>query len=230
MTRTGSAILAVVGMSTAALGLAFAGPESGQGHCALSCTAGTGLVAEAAPTGEIKAGDQAPAFTLTDLNGKTVTLAEELKKAGTKAVLIEWFNPQCPFIVKHHEKHTTFADLHTEFGGKGVTFLAINSGAPGNEGHGEALNKDAAKKWNIAYPILNDEKGAIGKAYGAKTTPHVFIVTADGVVAYQGAIDNDRSADKLGAVNYARKALTEILSGQTVSEANTRPYGCSVKY
>ncbi|MCE2966743.1 MAG: thioredoxin family protein [Phycisphaerales bacterium] len=180
--------------------------------------------------GGIKPGDMAPDFSLTDTEGKTYRLADVLKADGTKAVVIEWFNPECPFVVKHHSKNPTFANLHKEFSGKGVTFMAINSGAPGKQGHGKELNQKMRTEWKIQYPVLIDEDGKVGRAYGARTTPHMFIVTPDGKVAYAGAIDNNRSADKAGDVNYVSKALNEVLAGQTVSEASTNPYGCSVKY
>ncbi len=180
--------------------------------------------------GGIKPGDMAPDFTLTDTEGKTYRLADVLKADGTKAVVIEWFNPECPFVVKHHSKNPTFANLNKEFSGKGVTFMAINSGAPGKQGHGKELNQKMRGEWKIQYPVLIDEDGKVGRAYGAKTTPHMFVVTPDGKVAYAGSIDNNRSADKAGDVNYVSKALNEVLAGQTVSEASTNPYGCSVKY
>lgn len=175
-----------------------------------------------------KIGEVAPDFKLTDTEGKEVSLAA-LTKAG-KTVVIEWYNPECPFIVKHHKTHTTFNDLHAKYAAKGVEFVAINSGAKGKQGYGKELNTKMKADYKLPFPVLLDETGDVGRAYGAKTTPHVFIVTKDGKLAYNGAIDDDRSADTLGKTNYVAKALDEILANTSVSTPETKPYGCSVKY
>lgn len=179
-------------------------------------------------TPKVKPGDTAPDFTLTDTDGKTFKLADAIK--ANKAVVLEWFNPECPFVVKHHEKNPTFANLHKQFADKGVLFVAINSGAPGEQGAGKQKNIDAKKNFKIAYQILMDESGDVGRSYGALTTPHMIIITPDGKVAFNGAIDNDRSQAKAGSVNYVEQALKQILAGETVAESTARPYGCSVKY
>jgi peroxiredoxin len=171
-----------------------------------------------------KIGSLAPTFTLTDTDGKTHDLAA-LTKEG-KIVVIEWFNPDCPFVKKHHEVNTTFADLFKNYSGKGVVFLAINSGAEGKQGFGKDLNAKTAKEWGMQYPVLLDADGKVGKAYGAKTTPHMYIIGKDGKVAYMGAIDDQKEGGK----NYVRQALDQIIKGETVTEASTKPYGCSVKY
>ncbi len=168
----------------------------------------------------VKVGDVAPAFSLTDTDGKTVTL-ESFKG---KVVVLEWFNPGCP-IVQGHAKKGTYTKLYNEFNPKGVVFLAINSSAKDNaEGGGKEKNAKAKTDWKMSYPILLDESGDVGHAYGAKTTPHYFIVGKDGKVAYTGAIDD--KADK----NYVKGALEYILEGKTPDPASTSPYGCSVKY
>lgn len=173
-------------------------------------------------------GAPAPNFTLTDTDGKSHTLAD--LTAQGKIVVLEWFNPQCPFVVKHHEKHSTMADLASEFAGQNVVWMAINSGAEGKQGHGLEMNKEFKTNWSIAYPILLDESGEVGHMYGAQTTPHMYVIDAKGVLRYMGAIDNDRSATTLGDVNYVRQALNQILAGETVTTPETRAYGCSVKY
>ena len=173
-------------------------------------------------------GDEAPAFTLKDVEGKEHTLQAYLDEGLT--VVIEWFNPDCPFIKKHHLDHRTMNDLQAEFAEKDVVWLAINSGAPGKQGAGLERNRKAVEEYEIPFPVLLDESGEVGKAYGARTTPHMFIVTPDGMVAYAGAIDDDRSADKLGKTNYVRDALEELTAGKAVSTKDSRPYGCSVKY
>src|SRR5262249_3579626 len=133
-----------------------------------------------------KVGDVAPAFSLTDTDGKTVTL-DQYKG---KVVVLEWFNPECPIIVMHHKDNHTFNELYEQYNTKGVVFLAINSSAQGKEGYGKELNVKKKTEYKMQYPILLDESGATGKAYDAKTTPHCFVIGADGKIAYNGAIDN----------------------------------------
>jgi peroxiredoxin len=195
---------------------------------ALSSAAFVGAVATAGPEGKqvAKVGEKAPGFTLTDTDGKTHNLSD----FQGKVVVLEWFNPECPFVVKHHAKNTTMIDLANEFVGDEVVWVAINSGAPGKQGAGLELNKKMKSEWNISYPILLDESGQVGKMYGAKTTPHMYIIGKDGSLQYAGAIDNNPSATTLGDVNFVRQALEEVLAGETVTTAETKPYGCSVKY
>jgi peroxiredoxin len=174
------------------------------------------------------AGDSAPDFTLKGLDGKDVTLSA-LTKEG-KTVVIQWFNPDCPYVVKHYEKGAnTFNDLYSKYSGKNVVIVGINSGAPGNQGTGKERNEKAVKDWKIQYPILLDENGKVGKAYGAKRTPEMFIVTPDGKIAYHGAICDDRGMS-VGKTIYVAKALDEILAKSNVMTAKTEPYGCGVKY
>jgi peroxiredoxin len=170
-------------------------------------------------------GEPAPAFTLTDTDGKTHALAD-LKG---KIVVLEWFNPGCPVVVMHHEKHSTMKDLQKKYADKDVVWLAVNSGAPGQQGHGQKANAGARKDWNIGYPVLLDESGKVGRAYEAKTTPHMYIIDKEGILRYNGAIDNG-SGRARGDVNYVDQALTQIIAGETVSTAETKPYGCAVKY
>jgi peroxiredoxin len=212
---SGIALCAAMGLAAAVFTPAFAGDD--HKHAA-KATSGEAMA---------KVGSAAPEFTLTDTNGKAHNLAD-YTKAG-KVVVIEWFNPGCPYVVRHHETYTTMADTAKKFGDK-VVWLAINSSAAGKEGHGG--DKDAIAKWKISYPILNDEKGNVGKLYGAKTTPHMFIVDTKGMLVYAGAIDNDPkdSMPKDKKINYVDQALTEIMAGKPVSNPETKQYGCSVKY
>ena len=177
---------------------------------------------------DVKVGDNAPDFTLTDTAGAKHTLSEYTKQG--KIVVLEWFNPGCPFVIKNHETFTTMIDTYAEFKDKDVVWLAINSGAAGKQGYGKELNAKMKDEWKIEYPILLDETGATGKAFGAKTTPHMFIVGRDGTVAYRGAIDNAPSPNKQGDVNYVKDALNSLIAGETVAKADTKSYGCSVKY
>jgi peroxiredoxin len=173
-----------------------------------------------------KVGEAAPAFTLKDLDGK----AHNLSDFRGKTVVLEWFNPECPFVVKHHKTNKTFAELYENYQSKDVVFLAINSGAAGKQGNGVELNKKMKDEWKIQYPILVDEDGKVGRAFGAKTTPHMFVIDKDGKLVYAGAIDNNRDRSKAGDKNYVKNALDAVLAGKPVEESSTQPYGCSVKY
>jgi len=173
-------------------------------------------------------GQKAPDFTLTDTDGKKHTLSE-YAKAG-KIVVLEWFNPDCPFIKKHHTKATTMIDLAAEQQKKDVVWLAINSGAPGKQGAGLERNKQAKTEYKMTFPILMDESGTVGRLYGAKTTPHMFVIAKDGTLIYKGAIDDDKSPDKVGATLYVRTAVDRYAAGEKVDPSETTSYGCSVKY
>lgn len=173
-------------------------------------------------------GEAAPDFKLKDTEGKEWNLSQ-LTKEG-KIVVLEWFNPECPFVVKHHKVNKTMADLSKEFKEKGVVWLAVNSGAPGLQGAGLEKNKQAREDFKIEYPVLLDEKGEVGRAYGAKTTPHMFVIDKDGVLRYAGAIDNNKSPTEAGDTNYVKNALLSVINGETVAVQTERPYGCSVKY
>lgn len=166
-------------------------------------------------TASVAIGQPAPQFSLPDQTGKTVSLAD----FSGKIVVLEWFNEGCPIVVGHY-KAGTMNTLYAKYAPKDVVWLAINS----TKGNTNDSNKAAAADWKMDRPILNDSNGQIGHVYGARTTPHMFIVNTDGVLVYMGAID-----DK-GKVNYVDKALGELLSGNSVSEPQTKPYGCSVKY
>lgn len=173
-------------------------------------------------------GDVAPDFALTDTEGKTVKLADF---AG-KIVVLEWFNPGCPFVKYAHDEGP-LKTMAKEYAEKGVTWLAVNSSAPGREGSGLARNVDARKQWNLEHPILLDEKGEVGKRYGATRTPEIFVIAADGKLAYHGAPDNQPGgelAEGDGPEPYVRNALDALLAGKPVGKALTQPRGCSVKY
>jgi peroxiredoxin len=175
-------------------------------------------------------GKPAPEFTLKDLDGKDVSLAS----FRGKTVVLEWFNPECPYVKKSHGKGSLVgtAKKHTD---AGVVWLAINSGGAGKQGHDPAVNQAAAKEWSLAHPILRDESGATGKAYGATNTPHMFVIDKAGTVIYAGAIDN--SPDGEGGspeggtlINYVDAAIADNAAGKPVAAPQTKAYGCSVKY
>ena len=173
----------------------------------------------------LKIGDTAPDFELTDTAGKV----HKLSQYADKTVVLEWFNPDCPFVKKHHQKTTSMHDTQAFAAKQGVIWLAINSGAPGKQGAGLDRNKKAVEEYKIAYPILLDESGVVGKSYGAKTTPHMFVVSK-GKIVYAGAIDDQPNPEALGKVNYVREVLTQVSAQKAANPAETKPYGCSVKY
>jgi len=170
-------------------------------------------------------GKPAPDFQLEDLDGKTVKLSDY----KGKTVVLEWFNPECPVVKGSHSKGT-LKGMDERVTKDGVVWLAINSGAPGMEGTGAEKNKKAKTDWSMAATILLDEDGKVGRAYGARTTPHMFIVDSKGNLAYRGAIDNGAEEKDGEVVNYVEVALAELKAGKPVTKSDTRPYGCSVKY
>lgn len=182
-----------------------------------------------APTSPVL-GKPAPDFTLPDLDGKPVALSSY----KGKVVVLEWFNPGCPFVQRSHTKGSLIdtAKKHTD---AGVVWLAINSGGEGKQGFPVPENQEAVKTWALGHPVLRDVDGAIGKAYGATNTPNMFVIDAAGTVVYAGAIDNSPDAER-GAptggtlINYIDAAIGDLAAGRPVAVPLTRPYGCSVKY
>ena len=176
---------------------------------------------------EAQVGEAAPTFSLADVDGNTVSLADY----KGKTVVLEWFNPGCPFVVRAHGDKGSLETLAADQAKEDVAWLAINSGAVGNQGHGVETNKAAIKKWNLQHPVLLDEDGKVGKAYGATTTPHMYVVDANGVLVYAGAIDNNpRGIETQNVKNYVSQALAQMKAKQPVKPPQTKPYGCSVKY
>lgn len=177
-----------------------------------------------------KVGDPAPQFTAVDSNGTTHTLADF---AGSTVVL-EWTNHECPFVVKHYTNGDMQANQKAATD-EGVVWLRVVSSAPGKQGHvtGEEANTIAENQGVNATATLLDPAGAIGKLYGAKTTPHMYVIDADQTLVYAGAIDDNSSAnpaDVPTANNFVMAALANIAAGEPVATAETQPYGCSVKY
>ena len=171
----------------------------------------------------VDVGDKAPGFTLNDSAGKKVILAD----FKGKVVVLEWTNPDCPFVKRHYQEGS-MKNLTSAYSESGVVWLTINST---NYMDAEA-NAAFAKKEGIGWPVLVDQDGTVGHAYGAATTPHMFIIDAKGIVVYEGAIDDDpRGNMEAGArSNYVSQALNELATGEAVSTPETKPYGCSVKY
>lgn len=193
--------------------------------------AGTLLVGRAAVVrAEAVVGEPAPAFSLTDAHGTARSLAE----FTGKFVVLEWFNNDCPFVGKHYNSGS-MQQLQAEATGRGVVWLTVASSAPGKQGHltREQALMVIAERGSRQTALLPDPDGAVGRRYGAKTTPHLFVINPEGRVIYAGAIDDKPSAepaDLPGAVNYVRQALDEALAGRPVSVPSTKSYGCSVKY
>ena len=173
---------------------------------------------------ESAVGAPAPDFTLPDLDGK----AHHLADYKGRVVVLEWINPNCPFSRRHAEEKTMTrtAAAHSD-----VVWLAINSTATK---HGDFLTPDKHasydKEHGIAYPVLYDSDGKVGHAYGASTTPHMFVIDEQGKVIYRGAIDDDAYGRNKTRVNYVDAALTAHAAGKPVDPASTTSYGCSVKY
>lgn len=183
-----------------------------------------------AVAGGVATGDAAPAFTLKDTQGKEHSLSDY----KGRHVVLEWTNYECPFVRKHYDSKNMQA-LQKKYAGEGITWLSICSSAPGNQGHMKAADAGKAMADRDATPAayLLDESGKVGQAYGAKTTPHMFVIGPDGKVVYQGAIDSIRSAspdDVAKADNYVAACLDACLTGKPVAQGSTKPYGCSVKY
>ena len=179
-------------------------------------------VAAAGPGVDV--GDKAPQFTLSDSTGNEVSLAD----FKGKVVVLEWVNPDCPFV-KRHYKEGSMKHLSSAYSeSMGVVWLTINS----TNYMDASANAAFVKKEGITWPVLVDQDGAVGHAYGAATTPHMFVIGKDGKVVYDGAIDDDpRGNMEAGArTNYVSDALNDLAAGKTVSTPETKPYGCSVKY
>ena len=191
----------------------------------ISLTASTLIAADSPPVGAA-----APDFSLPDVAGKTHSLSEY----KGKYVVLEWFNPECPFVKKHYGSGN-MQKLQEEYTSKGVVWLTIDSNAPGSEGN---LSADAAGKvmtgWKTRQTaLLLDPEGKAGRAYGAKNTPNMVVINPEGKIVYEGAIDSKATpnpADIPNSTNYVKVALDESLAGKPVTTSTTKPYGCSVKY
>jgi peroxiredoxin len=188
------------------------------------------ITAPRAASSEAIIGNQAPQFTAKDSTGKEITL----NSFKGKVVVLEWFNPNCPFVKKFY-KNGDMQKFQQELGAKGVVWLSISSSAPGKNGHltaGQAEETRTSLGMKSSALVL-DESGTIGKAYGARTTPHMFVISTEGKLVYAGAIDSENSTDSddiAGAKNYVLEAVNNLLANKPVEVSSTEPYGCSVKY
>jgi len=178
----------------------------------------------------VSVGDKAPNFTLTDANGQS----HQLSDFAGKTVVLEWTNHGCPFVKKHYGAEN-MQNQQAKWTGADVVWLSVNSGAPGKQGHvdGPGALAVMAEQNSKQTAYLLDTPGDVGRAYGAKTTPHMYVIDGEGTLRYAGAIDSIPSADKADiaeATQYVDVALTQLAAGGSVATAVTKPYGCSVKY
>jgi peroxiredoxin len=170
-------------------------------------------------------GEPAPQFTLPDQNGKPVSLSDF---AG-KTVVLEWFNPACPYVQKFYEHGGRMNEIAKQYTAKDVAWLLINT----TKGNTPESNKDVAAKWSIDRPILSDDGGKVARLYGAKSTPGMYVIDKTGTLAYAGAIDDQPDTDPRtldNAHNYVTAALDELAAGKPISTPETKSYGCGVKY
>jgi peroxiredoxin len=172
----------------------------------------------------------APAFTLTDISGNE----HSLKDFSGKYVVLEWTNFDCPFVRKHYDSGN-MQSLQKEYAEEGVVWLRICSSAPGQQGYfeSEVIERRLKEDKSMAAAYLVDADGKVGRMYGAKTTPHMYIVDPKGTLIYAGAIDNIKSTNKADiekATNYVSACLDAALKGEAIAVTTSVPYGCSVKY
>jgi peroxiredoxin len=179
---------------------------------------------------QARIGEPPPAFSLADSKGRAISLAD----FKGKTVVLEWTNHDCPYVRKHYGGNN-MQMLQKKWTGQGVVWLTLISSAPGSEGYvtGEEADKLTAARSAAPSHVLLDPKGDVGRAYGAQTTPHMYVIKGDGTLAYMGGIDDKpttRLEDLKTAKNFVDAALTELAQGKPVSRTTARPYGCSVKY
>jgi len=178
----------------------------------------------------VAAGQPAPDFTLTDIRGQQRSLSEY----KGKYVVLEWFNSECPFVQKHY-RSSNMQSLQKKYGGKGVVWLTINSTNPESSNyHNPAQSQQIMRDWSMSpAALMLDADGKVGQTYGARTTPHMWVIDPQGKVIYTGGIDDKatyRAADIQSARNFVAAALDESMAGQPVAVPAAAPYGCSVKY
>jgi len=183
-----------------------------------------------AVAGHAALGQPAPDFTLSDLNGKPVRLSS----FRGKIVVLEWFNPGCPFVRASHTAGSLVKAAEKQ-AAQGVVWLGINSGAPCKHGHGIDTSREGAQRFALQHPILIDENGSVGRVYGAERTPHMYVIDQQGMLRYAGAIDNSpdgegKSPEGDRLIDFVDSAIQDLNSGRPVRTPKTAPYGCSVKY
>jgi peroxiredoxin len=209
---------------------ALAGCSHGHADEAKAAPPASASASSLVATSPVTVGAKAPDFTLKDLDGHEVHLAD----LRGKPVVLEWFNPKCPFVNKAHTEGS-LKGTAARHAAEGVVWLGVDSSAPGKQGHDPAEIRDAVGRFGLTHPILVDESGAVGRAYGATNTPHMFVVDKTGVLVYAGAIDNSPDGEGQSPqggplVNYVDAALSDLAAGRPVQTPRTKAYGCGVKY
>jgi peroxiredoxin len=187
-------------------------------------------VSPGTPTAKASVGVAAPDFTLTDLDGHAVSLSS----FKGKTVVLEWFNPGCPFVRKAHTVGS-LKDAPARAQADGVVWIAVNSAAQGKQGSGADANRKVVAEYGMKYPVLLDESGTIGRTYGATNTPNMFVIDPQGTLVYRGAIDNSPDGEGQSPadgklVNYVDEALAALKAHRPVKVPETKAYGCGVKY
>lgn len=192
-----------------------------------ACSPVSSLVAVAESPAVAVVGQPAPDFTLPSVGGETFSLSSQ---AG-KTVVLEWFNPDCPFV-KYAYEEGLVPKLAKRWTDKGVVWAAVNSGAPGKQGTGRDRNAKAKADWGMPGPVLLDESGSVGKLFEAKTTPQIVVINPEGVLVYNGALDNAPRGETRGAAftNHTEEVLEQVTRDGTAPYGRQKPYGCSVKY
>jgi peroxiredoxin len=228
----GATVVILAACNKSPSGAAQTSAAQGSPSAAASSVAPSSVAAPpiAEGTAPAEVGKPAPDFTLKDLAGKEVRLSS----FKGKVVVLEWFNPDCPFVKRSHTKGS-LKDTAKKQEQRGVAWLAINSAAEGKQGYGAAANREAAKSFGLEHPVLLDESGQVGKTYGATNTPHMFVIDDKGILRYKGAIDNSPDGEGESApggklVSYVDEALAAVAAGKPVTTAETKAYGCGVKY
>jgi hypothetical protein len=200
------------------------------GASALSFALVGGIPGAAPALAQLPIGKAAPNFRINDTNGRVVSLSD----FRGKTVVLEWSNPECPSVKKHYESGN-MQKTQAAAAAAGVVWLTINSGAEGKQGYMTPAEAKAltAGQQSRRTAYLLDPEGVVGRAYGATTTPHMYVINSGGTLVYNGGIDDKPTTDKAdieGARNHVLAALSELKAGKPVSVPTSRPYGCSVKY
>lgn len=190
---------------------------------ALVAAGGWAVASEDTPASTAAIGSAAPAFSLQDSEGNT----HSLEQYRGRIVVLEWTNPECPFVVRHYNERT-MQTMAAAMGEQDVVWLSINSSHFINA---DKANEERAQ-FGTTYPTLLDASGTVGRAYGARTTPHMYVIDAEGVLRYMGAIDDDPRGNKEAGerVNYVQQAVDALRAGEAPPTTSTQAYGCTVKY